>query len=211
VRSAFIGALGCTTAWGLVDAVMFLLAIDRTTTQSGDPATSGPRRRRAVAPAHSRGVAPMVAATMEPEEVDVIRSRLAGLLEPNVPASTGGATALGVFLMVFSPRCRLRCRSPSSRTPCAARANGITVMLFLGGYYLGRTAAPPWRAGLAPWRSACCWSGDYRVRWLTATRRWARRTRTRLVEACGAEFPHRDLEVEVHLLARDAHRAKTAG
>jgi hypothetical protein len=156
VRSMLIGALGCNTAWGLVDAVMFLLATlterrrNRAILHDVRTSPDAARSRQLILDA----LPPMVAATMEPEEVDVIRSRLAGLDEPNVPALTGGdlRTALGVFLMVFLAT--LPVALPFAFLDEAHRAlrvsNGIAlVMLFLGGYYLGRHGGThPWRAGL---------------------------------------------------------------
>ena len=143
VRSMLIGALGCNTAWGLVDAVMFLLATlterrrNRAILHDVRTSPDAARSRQLILEA----LPPMVAATMEPEE-------------PNVPALTGGdfRTALGVFLMVFLAT--LPVALPFAFLDEAHRAlrvsNGIAlVMLFLGGYYLGRHGGThPWRAGL---------------------------------------------------------------
>jgi hypothetical protein len=155
VRSMLIGALGCNTAWGLVDAVMFLLATlterrrGRAILKEVRSSSDAARSRELILEA----LPPMVAATMEPAEVDVIRSRLARLPEPTMPALTVAdfRTAFGVFLLVFLAT--LPVALPFAFLGEAHRAlrlsNGIAlVMLFLGGFYLGRHGGThPWRAG----------------------------------------------------------------
>jgi VIT1/CCC1 family predicted Fe2+/Mn2+ transporter len=155
VRSMLIGALGCNTAWGLVDAVMYLLAAvterrrNLAILKEVRSVSDATRARDLIVEA----LPPLIASTMEPAEVDVIRSRLARLPEPRVRALTGGdlRTALGVFLLVFLAT--LPVALPFAFIDEAHRAlrvsNGIAlVMLFLGGYYLGR------HGGSHPWRGA---------------------------------------------------------
>jgi VIT family protein len=156
VRGMLIGALGCNIAWGLVDAVMFLfaalaergrnLAIFKEVRTASDPT-----RARALI---LEALPPVVASTMQPQEVDLIRSRLAGLPEP-APFSLTLADirmALSVFLLVFLAT--LPVALPFAFIHEAHRAlrlsNGIALaMLFLGGYYLGGHAGRhPWRSGL---------------------------------------------------------------
>ena len=156
VREMLIGALGCNIAWGLVDAVMFLLAalsergrnlsIFKEVRSSSDPT----RVRELILEA----MPPIIAATMQPQEVDVIRTRLAGLPEPGKLSLTAAdlRMALAVFLLVFLAT--LPVALPFAFIHEAQRAlrvsNGIALaMLFLGGYYLGRHAGRrPWRSGL---------------------------------------------------------------
>jgi VIT1/CCC1 family predicted Fe2+/Mn2+ transporter len=156
VRDMLIGALGCNTAWGLVDAVMYLLATlterrrNRAILKEVRSSSDAARSRELILEA----LPPVIASSMEPAEVDVIRSRLA-----RVPEPTGAAlmvadfrTALGVFLLVFLAT--LPVALPFMFVSEAHRAlrisNGIAlVMLFLGGYYLGRHGGThPWRIGL---------------------------------------------------------------
>lgn len=156
VRGMLIGALGCNIAWGLVDAVMFMLAalsergrnlgILKEVRNPSDPA----RARELILEA----LPPLVASTMQPQEVDVIRSRLAQLPEPGKFSITAAdfRTAAGVFLLVFLAT--LPVALPFAFVHDAHRAlrlsNGIALaMLFLGGYYLGRHAGRhAWRSGL---------------------------------------------------------------
>jgi hypothetical protein len=156
VRDMLIGALGCNIAWGLVDAVMYLLATLTERRRNlailrevrGRP--GGTRAHQLIADA----LPPVIASTMEPAELDVIRARLERLPEP--PAASLSLAdfraAVGVFLLVFLAT--LPVALPFAVIHDAHRAlrvsNGIAlVMLFAGGYYLGRHAeAHPWRTGV---------------------------------------------------------------
>jgi VIT family len=156
VRSMLIGALGCNIAWGLVDAVMFLLAA---LTERGRNLSMFKEVRSSPDPARARelileAMPPVIAATMQPPEVDAIRTRLAGLPEPGGLSLTAAdlRMAVGVFLLVFLAT--LPVALPFAFVHDAHRAlrlsNGIALaMLFLGGYYLGRHAGRhPWWSGL---------------------------------------------------------------
>jgi VIT1/CCC1 family predicted Fe2+/Mn2+ transporter len=157
VRSMLIGALGCNIAWGLVDAVMYLLA---TLTERSRNLTILKQVRSPADPARAHDLIrevlpPVIASAMEPAEVEVIRGRLARLSEPpaKFPLTAGDfRTALGVFLLVLLAT--LPVALPFAFIHEAHRAlrisNGIAlVMLFLGGYYLGQHGGRhPWRSGL---------------------------------------------------------------
>ena len=156
VRSMLIGALGCNIAWGLVDAVMFLLAA---LTERGRNLAILKEVRNPSDPARARelildALPPLVASTMQPQEVDVIRSRLAALPEPRKfwISFADLRMAVGVFLLVFLAT--LPVALPFAFIHEAHRAlrlsNAIAlVMLFLGGYYLGGHAGRhPWWSGL---------------------------------------------------------------
>jgi len=156
VREMLIGALGCNVAWGLVDAVMFLLAA---LAERGRNIAILTEVRKAADPARARelildAMPPLVASTMQPAEVDVIRDRLVRLPEPGRLSLTGAdfRMAVAVFFLVFLAT--LPVALPFAFIPEAHRAlrisNGIALaMLFLGGYYLGGHAGRrPWLSGL---------------------------------------------------------------
>jgi hypothetical protein len=157
VQSMLIGALGCNIAWGLVDAVMYLLA---TVTERSRNLTILKEVRRPADPARAHDLIrevlpPVIASAMEPAEVEVIRGRLGRLPEPTAkfPLTAGDfGAALGVFLLVFLAT--LPVALPFALIQDAHRAlrisNGIAlVMLFLGGYYLGRHGGShSWQIGL---------------------------------------------------------------
>lgn len=157
VRDMLIGALGCNIAWGLVDAVMYLLATlterrrNLALLREVRSRPGGNRAHELIADA----LPPVIASTMDPAELDVIRTRLEALPEPPPASLSLGdfRAALGVFLLVFLAT--LPVALPFAVIHDAHRAlrvsNGIAlVMLFAGGYYLGRHAeAHPLRTGVA--------------------------------------------------------------
>ena len=157
VRSMLIGALGCNIAWGVVDAVMYLLAI---LTERGRNLAILKEVRSSSDPAQARtliadALPPVVASMMDPAELDSIRSRLIHLEEPQVGQGltlADGRAAIGVFLLVFLAT--LPVALPFVFIHEAHRAlrvsNGIALlMLFVGGYYLGQHGGRhPWLTGL---------------------------------------------------------------
>jgi VIT1/CCC1 family predicted Fe2+/Mn2+ transporter len=155
VRSMLIGALGCNIAWGLVDAIMHLLA---TLSERGRSLVIFKEVRSTPDAAHARrliadALPPVVASTMEPAELETIRSRLMGLPEPGSAGLTFGdlRTAVRIFFLVFLAT--LPVALPFAFIQEAHRAlrvsNGVALlMLFLGGYYLGRHGGRhPWVLG----------------------------------------------------------------
>ena len=156
VRSMLIGALGCNTAWGLVDAVMFLLAT-LSERRRGLGVLNEVRRSSDSRRAHElilEAMPPVIAGAMEPAEVESIRARLARLpvAERVSLTLTDFRTALGVFLLVFLAT--LPVALPFLFIPEPHRAlrvsNGIALlMLFVGGYYVGRqSGGQAWVSGL---------------------------------------------------------------
>jgi VIT1/CCC1 family predicted Fe2+/Mn2+ transporter len=156
VRSMLIGALGCNTAWGLVDAVMFLLATLSERRRSVGVLnevrrSSDSGRARALI---LEALPPVIAGAMEPAEVESIRGRLARLpVAERVSLTLGDfRTALGVFLLVFLATLPVAIPFLLIGEPHRAlrASNGIAlVMLFLGGYYVGRrSGGNPWWSGL---------------------------------------------------------------
>jgi len=157
VRDMLIGALGCNIAWGLVDAVMYLLAT-LTERRRNLAILREVQSRPGAGRVHqliADALPPVIASTMEPAELDVIRARLERLPVPPAASLALGdfRAALGVFLLVFLAT--LPVALPFAFIHDAHRAlrvsNGIAlIMLFAGGYYLGRHAeAHPWRTGVA--------------------------------------------------------------
>ena len=145
VRMALAAAFGCNLAWGLVDAVMYLV---RTLTErnrnlslakrvTGAPAEDGRRVIAASLPEH-------VAAIVGDAEVEAMRQRLLAL-----PPPRGGLhaedylAALGIFLLVvlatFPIVIPFLVIDDAGRAMQASRL--ITVaMLFVAGFALGRYA-----------------------------------------------------------------------
>jgi hypothetical protein len=106
VRSLLLGALGCNLAWGVIDAIMYLmaclaerarsLAMVRAIRKATDPG----KGQRLVAAA----LPPLVASVLAPPVLEELRRHVAGLPEPPAhPQLTkrDWSGAVGVFILVF--------------------------------------------------------------------------------------------------------------
>ncbi len=158
VSTMVAGALGCNLAWGIIDAVIYLMArlnerghklmLLRAVRGSADIAAA----QRIIADA----LPPLLAAALPADQLEALRVKLRQMPGPEVrPHLTrrDGVGATGVCLLVFlatfpvvipfivigDPRTALR----------ASNAVAI-VMLFLCGYALGRHGGiRPWASGVA--------------------------------------------------------------
>ena len=146
VRAMLIGALGCNLAWGIIDAILYLMGClaersRQLMTFRAVRDAESPERARAIL---ADALPSAVAAVVEPDELEWMRVRLARLPEPPPRARmtredwTGAA---GVFLLVFLstlpvvvPFIVMREAMPALRV-----SNAIAVaMLFMTGYTYGR-------------------------------------------------------------------------
>ena len=153
VRELLIGALGCNVAWGLVDAVMYVISA---TVERARRSTLALAVQRAADPARAsrlvrQALPPGVAAALTAEEVDGITARIRGLppvKERGLPRGEdfreGGMAGLLVLLAtlpVTVPFLLIDEVEPALRVSNAV----AVVMLFVCGYSLGRAG------GLRPW------------------------------------------------------------
>jgi hypothetical protein len=157
VRAMLVGALGCNTAWGIVDAVMYLMAtlLERHRGQAlldairGDPDPS--RARRAIA----AELPPLVARSLPEAALEQVRRDLVALAEP--PRAGLGRRdllgALGVFLLVFVstlPVVMPFLLPLEPRTALRASNAVAVVLLFVLGYRVGNhVARRPLAVGLS--------------------------------------------------------------
>ena len=157
VRTMLIGALGCNVAWGIIDAMLYLMGClarksqGHATYLAVRKATDPHKAQRLVADA----LPPLVASIMEPAELETIRRRLMQLPEPPDRAHLSTDEWLGsiaVFLLVFVstfpvviPFMVMQKVGPAMRV-----SNAIAiVMLFLTGYAYGNiTGRQPWLVGI---------------------------------------------------------------
>lgn len=148
VRTMLVGALGCNLAWGLVDAVMYLLTtlITRARTlatlksiqAAADPATAHQIIAEALPPA--------VAATLHDTGLEHMRQQL--LTMRDIPARVHPTRedwrgALGVFLLVFLSTFPVVVPFIFFQEPQRALriSNAVAVvMLFFAGHALGKYA-----------------------------------------------------------------------
>ena len=158
IRTIMAGAIGCNLAWGLVDAVMYLI---RSLVVRGHGLVTLRAVRTAANPqeAHrviSDALPPVAASVFGPEELETMRQRLNQL--PGLPQrpplrKEDWLGAIAVFLWVLLSTFPVVV--PFLFIQDAMRAlrvsNGIAVvMLFWAGYSFGHHAGQrPWLTGLA--------------------------------------------------------------
>jgi hypothetical protein len=158
IRAMLIGALGCNLAWGVIDAVLYLmgsladkgrgLITLRAVRNAADPRQG----QRLIADA----LPPLVASVLEPAELETMRLRLQQLPEPPGSARWGKDDwlgALGVFLLVFLATFPvvIPFLFMHNVRPALRASNAIAIaLLFLTGFTFGRiTARNPWIVGVA--------------------------------------------------------------
>ena len=157
VRTMLIGALGCNVAWGIIDAMLFLMG---SLAQKGQSLITYLAVRRAADPQKAlRLVAdalpPVVASILEPAELETMRQRLMQLPEPPARARLSKDDwlgSIGVFLVVFLSTLPVVVPFMFMRNVGTAMrlSNAVAiVMLFLTGYAFGRTTGHhPWLVGV---------------------------------------------------------------
>jgi hypothetical protein len=158
VRAMLIGALGCNIAWGIIDAMLYLMGClaekgrGLITFQAVRTAADPRDAQRHIADA----LPPLVASVLEPAELEKIYRRLMQLPAPPERARLskdewlGG---LGVFVVVFLSTFPVAIPFIfMHEVGLALRvSNAIAiVMLFLLGYAFGKmTGRHPWLVGIA--------------------------------------------------------------
>ena len=157
VRTLLVGVLGCNIAWGLVDAVMFLIAslIERghgfLTIRTVRAAAHQDDAHRAIVGA----MAPILSTILTRDDVDRVRQRLIAMPEIEPPALTRDdwLGAVAVFLLVFLSTFPVVVPFIFvSDVQLAVRLSNLVaiVMLFGVGYTLANHAGfNPWKTGLA--------------------------------------------------------------
>lgn len=156
IRSLLAAALGCNLAWGLVDAVMYLVRTitDRgraiTLLRSVRAAADAQAGRRLIGQSLSKTAAGLVSET----EIEAIRARIVAL--PSVPERPtlqrdDLLAALAVFLLVvastFPVALPFLMFDDVGMAMAVSRAVALT-MLFVGGLALGRYAGyGNWKVG----------------------------------------------------------------
>ena len=158
VRAMLIGALGCNLAWGIIDAVLYLMGC--LAEKSRALITLRVVRKTPDAQYAQQLIAqalpPLVASVLKPQELELIRERLTHLPEPPRHAGLSKEEWLGaiaVFLLVFLstfpvviPFILMNNAMPALRV-----SNAIAiVLLFVTGYAYGRiTGRRPWVIGIS--------------------------------------------------------------
>ena len=158
VKELLWAALGCNVAWGIVDAVMYLMS---RVFERGHGLAVLKRLKQTADSAASRNILrdelpPVLAEVLKPEEIDSIKERLTGLsgLSKSKLLTPVEYRAAGlIFILVFT--CTLPVSLPFiffTNTAFALRSSNIIALLILfgGGYSVGRHSGfHPFRTGLA--------------------------------------------------------------
>jgi VIT1/CCC1 family predicted Fe2+/Mn2+ transporter len=156
IRTMLAAALGCNLAWGLVDAVMYLV---RTITDRGRVLTLARSIRKADAEVGRRilqdALSAPVAKLISTTEIEAMRGRLlalAGLPARPKLQRDDFLAAFGVFLIVVASTFPVALPyvfiTDAGTALFVSRAIALT-MLFLGGLALGRYAGyGSWKTGI---------------------------------------------------------------
>ena len=158
VREMLIGALGCNLAWGVIDALLYLLGA---LAEKGHALATFRALQRA--PGEEEGariiagaLPPIVASALDADQLEAVRQRLLRLPDPPSRARLGADDlrgALGVFLLVFVSTFPVALPFLFlADAPLALRiSNAVAVaMLLLCGYATGRlTGYHPFGTALA--------------------------------------------------------------
>ena len=158
VRTMMLTALGCNLAWGIVDAVMYLVATltDRARNQTLLSLVRGAKDPQTAHAGIAEALPGRMGEAIGSEGLEDIRRRLVALHETPARARLRRDDflgAFGVFLLVALST--LPVVVPFmfiSEMALAMRASNAValVMLFIGGYQLGRYAGgAAWRTGTA--------------------------------------------------------------
>jgi len=158
VRTMLIGALGCNLAWGIIDAVLYLMGSlaekgqGLMTFRAVRKATDPQKAQRLIADA----LPAVVASVLEPAELETMHQRLKQLPAPAEHArlrKDDWFGAIGVFLLVFLSTFPVVIPFIFMHNAVAALrvSNAIAiVLLFLTGYTFGRiTGRHPWLFGIS--------------------------------------------------------------
>jgi VIT1/CCC1 family predicted Fe2+/Mn2+ transporter len=158
VRTMLLGALGCNLAWGIIDAVMYLMGClaekgrELALLRAVRKTTNADKARRLIAAAMPSAIVPM----LQTDALESLREKLCQLPKP--PDSPqlrwrDWVGALAVFLLVFLST--LPVVIPflfMANAWWALRISNVIaiVMLFGTGYAFGRrTGFHPWLTGMA--------------------------------------------------------------
>ena len=158
VRTMLIGALGCNLAWGIIDAVLYLMG---SLAEKGRGLMAFRAVRNATDPQKAQqliadALPSVLASVVQPSELESMRVRLQQLPEPPGRARLrmeDWLSALGVFLLVFVSTFPVAMPFIFMHNAgLALRLSNLIaiVLLFILGYAFGRCAGRhPWLFGIS--------------------------------------------------------------
>jgi len=148
VRIMWLSVLGCNLAWGIIDAVLYLLGTisDRGRGYALFTLVRQTRDREKARAVIEEALPPAIAGVLLPEDFERIHQRLAALPDPprrRVITRPDLLGAVGVFLLVVLSCVPLMIPFlfMSDPLPALRASNAVAIaMLFLGGYSFARYA-----------------------------------------------------------------------
>lgn len=158
IRTMLIGAVGCNTAWGIIDGILYLMGClaekgrNLVTLRALRKTEDSQTTQKVIAGA----LPPLIASILQPDEFEAISQRLRQLPEPPPIVRLSGTDwvgALGVFLIVFLSTFPVAL--PFAFMENVAHAMRISnaiavVMLFITGFAYGRAVGrSAWRFGIS--------------------------------------------------------------
>ena len=156
IRAVLIAALGCNIAWGIIDAVLYLLGClyekgrNLTTLRAVRKSSDSSAAHRLI----GNALPPLISSLLQPAEFESIRQRLLQLPDPADRARLNKKDlwgALGVFVLVFLSTFPVALPFIFMHRPMLAMrtSNAIAIlMLFLAGAAYGRCIGrSPWAIG----------------------------------------------------------------
>jgi VIT1/CCC1 family predicted Fe2+/Mn2+ transporter len=146
VRSMLVGALGCNLAWGMIDAIMYLMGC---LAEKARALSAVRAVRKANDPQKAQGLLAdalpsMITPALGPSELESIRQHLQQLPEPSAhPRLTkrDWVGAVGVFILVVLSTCPVVLPFALMQNAMWAKrvSNAVAIsLLFLTGYAFGR-------------------------------------------------------------------------
>jgi VIT1/CCC1 family predicted Fe2+/Mn2+ transporter len=157
VRDMLVAALGCNLAWGIIDALLYLLGClaEKGRNLAALLAVRGAGDAKEGQRVIADALPPLVASVLEPAQLEAVRQSLVRLPAPPArPRLTGEdwRGGLAVFLLVVASTLPVAIPflivSESQRALRLSNAVAI-VMLFVCGYAVGRlTRYHPWATGV---------------------------------------------------------------
>ena len=156
IRTLLVGMIGCNLAWGLVDAVMFLMSAlaERGHHLQTIQAVRRADRREDAHQVIAGSLPPLLASLLTPDDYERLREGVLGIREQDETAWIRKEDLVGacaVFLLVFLSTFPVVIPFIVFRDiPIALRAsNAVAIaMMFTTGYWLAR------HGGFHPWRTA---------------------------------------------------------
>jgi hypothetical protein len=158
VREMLLAALGCNLAWGIIDAVFYLMACF---SELGHNLLTFRAVRKAANPSEGQriigdAIPPVFVSVLPPGELESMRQRLLQMPEPSARPRLGKddwLASVGVFLLVFLSTFPVVIPFMIFKdvTHALRISNGVAiVMLFLSGYGFAQySGLHPWKTGVA--------------------------------------------------------------